>query len=214
MKRIPYEIRVEYWRFQFAKLCFANAQHLIQKLINESLDRDDPLSGPLMLTAVVDYARPFKQKRPFRFPESIIPKDLIPIHMDLIIFRDKSLAHMDPDGPAVDGNVTNKLVMQVLRNGKLHLGMEMSFPSPKQYAEMLRLTTVLRKKAQYYANKIWDKYMAKETAPAGRYEVNLAKGDGELLIPYAPWCDTPPQQLGGQQRTSAERSGRGGSNSS
>jgi hypothetical protein len=46
MKRIPYDVRVDYWKFEFAKLCFEGAQGLIQKLINESIDRDDPLLGP------------------------------------------------------------------------------------------------------------------------------------------------------------------------
>ncbi len=149
MKRIQYNVRVNYWRFQFAKLCFAGAQGLIQRLITKSLDRDDPLLGPLMLSAIVHYARPFKQRRPFRFPESVIPEGLMPIHNYLITLRDKSLAHMDTDGPKVDGNVTNKLVMQVLGNGRLHLAMEGPCPSPAQYEEMLHLIRVLREKAQY-----------------------------------------------------------------
>lgn len=74
---------------------------------------------------------------------------------------------------------------------------------------MLHLTRVLREKAQYHASKIWKKYMAKEPVAPGRYEVNLAEGDWELLIPYAPWCDTSPQKLGGQEYNPSERWRRG-----
>jgi hypothetical protein len=74
---------------------------------------------------------------------------------------------------------------------------------------MLHLIRVLGEKAQYHASKVWKKYMAKEPVPPGRYEVNLAEGDGELFIPYAPWCDTPPQELGGQQYNPSERWRRG-----
>jgi hypothetical protein len=210
MKHIPYDVRVDYWRFQFAKLCFTGAQELIKRLITESLDRDDPLLGPLMLSTIVHYARPFKQRQPFRFPVSIIPEGLVGMHNYLITLRDKSLAHMDTDGPAVDGNVTNKLVMQVLANGEMHLAMEGPCPSPAQYEEMLHLTRVLREKAQYQVSKIWKKYMKKEPVSSGRYEVNLAKGDAELLVPYTPWCDTPPQELGGQPWDAPDGNGRGG----
>ncbi len=101
-------------------------------MVKESLDRDNPLLGPLMLSAIVYYARPFKQRRPFRFPESIVPEELMGMHLYLVTLRDKTLAHVDTDGPELDGNVTNKLVMQVLENGEMHLGMESVCPSPKQ----------------------------------------------------------------------------------
>lgn len=198
MKRIPYDVRVDYWKFQFAKLCFIGAQALVERLNKEPLDRGDPLLAPLMLSTIVHYARPFKQRQPFRFPTSMIPEGLVGMHNYLITLRDKSIAHMDTDGPKIDDNVTNKLVMQVLSTGEMHLAMELPTPSPAQYDEMLQLTRVLREKAQYQVSKIWKKYMRKEPVSSGRYEVNLAKGDAELLIPYVPWCETLPQKLGGQ----------------
>jgi len=134
MKRIPYDVRVEYWRFQFAKLCFTGAQDLIQKMVKESLDRDDLFLPPLMISAIVYYARPSKQRRPFRFAESIVPEKLMPMHLYLITLRDKTLAHIDTDGPELGGNVTNKLLVQVLDNNAMHLGLESVCPSPKQYA--------------------------------------------------------------------------------
>jgi hypothetical protein len=176
MKPIPYDVRQEYWKYQLAKQCFLTAESLCDRMIKESISREDDLFPPLMLSMIVLYARPFKQRLPFRFPATLVPENLRVCHEYLVMLRDKSIAHADADSPELEGNVLNKIVMTVLEDGRIQSGMEGPTPSPPQLEEIRHLLHIMREKAQYYVSKIWKKHMAKEPIPPGRYEVNLQKG--------------------------------------
>lgn len=195
MKPLPYDVRQEYWKYQLAKFCFLGAENLCDRMIKESISREDDVFYQLMLSTIVLYARPFKQRPPFRFPAMLVPEKLRVCHEYLIMLRDKTVAHTDADSPALEGNLLNKIILTVLENGSIISGIEGPSPSPPQLKEIRDLIHIMRRKALYYVSKIWKKHMAKETIAPGRYEVNLEKGKGSLLVPYRKWDDYPLQKM-------------------
>jgi len=195
MKPIPYEVRQEYWKYQLGRLCFLGAERLCDRMVKESISREDDLFPPLVLSIIVLYARPFKQRLPFRFPVTLVPEPLRGCHEYLVVLRDKTMAHIDADSPELEGNVLNKIVMTVLKDGSLYVGMESPTLSPPQLKEVRHLLRIMREKAQYHVNKMWKKHMAKEPIAPGRYEVNLQKANGSFLVPYKKWDDYPLQRM-------------------
>jgi hypothetical protein len=106
--------RREFWKFMSAAATFEQAAAVCEHILRENIDEQHPLSYPLMVATVVLYARPFKQRKPVRLIEEMVPKELKSTHDFLIRLRDKMFAHVDTDGPTENGdNQLNKVTITV-----------------------------------------------------------------------------------------------------
>src|SRR6266542_1451856 len=148
------------------------------------LHRREKIHDPLLVSLHVLYARPFKQRRPLRLEDTIVPAECQPIHEKLITLRSKMHAHTDLDGPEItDGVLMNELTA-FTKDGWTKFGITVFNPNPDMHRGILRLVECLKKTTQEEADKIWKRYMSKDKVPDGVTVVNLTPGDGPFLLAH------------------------------
>jgi hypothetical protein len=65
-------------------------------LVRSGLGEDSPLYFPLVAGLICLYGKPFKANRGVgKLPIDMVPKELLELHNDLILIRDKLYAHSD-----------------------------------------------------------------------------------------------------------------------
>ena len=183
MTRIPKEDRLQFYRFRNACTSFEEVEHICEYMQKEQIDPSHYLFYPLTLSIAVIYGRPFKQKKNIRLPELMIPKELQSTHEFLLLIRDKVFAHTDIDGPRYDEDfLANEIVVDA-RAGRVEYSLTTLAFRDTEIKKIRRLSRILAEKSGYHAEKLWNKYIGKRPFPDGEYKVNLADGNGPLLVP-------------------------------
>lgn len=181
MVQAPFEDRVAFFRAQSAAIAFSMARDAVHYIVHHGLHRSHPLHDPLVTSAVVHYARPFKQRPPLRVAPDVVPAAARPFHDFLITCRDKIVAHTDLDGPEVqDGYLINELAGYT-KSGSTSFGITIVVPD---YQKMLVHLDILEMAVKSEAEKIWSEYFKKCRVPDGISIVNLAPGTASFLIPH------------------------------
>jgi hypothetical protein len=97
---------------------FAKAELICDQLINASCQIGHPLYRPLIVALHVEYGRPFKNNWGVgSLDSSIVPSKYAALHEELIIARDKILAHTDASGLKFGSNPANRVIFEITGEG-------------------------------------------------------------------------------------------------
>ena len=180
----PFTDRLAFVKYQSAGVCFEMVHDISSFFLATGLHRREKIHDPLLVSLHVLYARPFKQRKPLRLEETIVPSEFHAIHEKLITLRDKMHAHTDLDGLEItDGVMMNELT-GFTKDGWTKFGISVFNPNAEMHRGILQLAESLKKTTHEEADKIWNRYMHKHKVPDGVAIVNLALEDGPFLVPH------------------------------
>jgi len=174
--------RLAFWRDEYALDSFTILQRLLVFMLSQS-QQGPQMRAWLTVSATVLYARPFKQWPGVRLVEDDVPIKYREVHKEVLKYRDKVIAHRDPDAqkrdvwgnelPIVsDGNIifiptTNPAMENRIAGSLLEL-VEILIP-------------MLRARSSFFVSK----YLPGRLAP-GAYVVSLEENPAEWLKPATP----------------------------
>jgi len=92
----PKHERLAFWRDEYARASFMDARDALISLLRNK-QSGQPIKLWLTLTVLVLYARPFKQRAAVRLSDTDVPEKYRGVHENVILHRDKLIAHRDPD---------------------------------------------------------------------------------------------------------------------
>jgi hypothetical protein len=177
----PLEDREAFFRFQSASLAFAMARDATRYILDNKISPHHGIHDPLVVSIVIHYGRPFKQRLPLRLSDDVIEDAERQFHDFLITCRDKLVAHTDLDGPRTDsGWLINELAGRT-KQGLTIFGLTMVVPDLNQ---TLRHLDSVDRKVAAEANRIWMRYFTNAPVPDGVSIVNLEPGNAPFLIPH------------------------------
>jgi hypothetical protein len=184
MKKAKPEHRRDYWKYHVAAHSFEQAGDVAVRL--QPLTDRDPLFLPLMVALHVLYARPFQhEKETRRIAESLVPKELAPVHKMLIQMRDRIFAHHDKESRITDADTGVDLfqLVVVVQRGEIRPGVQLVYPTDFQLGRVHELCRHLYQTCFRKAKDALIKCIA--VAPAdGLYRVSTEfEGRAPLLIP-------------------------------
>jgi len=180
------EERKELWKFMHAMASFEQVVDICEYCRKEKLDLSHKLYHRLMVSLIVTYAKPFKQKKAFRLSEKLVSKEHEDTHRFLIIARDKFFAHSDPGSHDLPINT----VLLKIESGRVMASTTSILP--KNISQVKALAQILLEKTDYHATKIWRKFGERLAVFDGEYEVNCEASSDSLLIPVrkVPFFDS------------------------
>jgi hypothetical protein len=88
--------RLAFWRDEYALDSFTVLQRLLAFMLSQS-QQGPQMRTWLTVSATVLYARPFKQWPEVRLAEDDVPIKYREVHNEVLKYRDKVIAHRDPD---------------------------------------------------------------------------------------------------------------------
>ena len=88
--------RLAFWRDEYALDSFTVLQRLLAFMLSQS-QQGPQMRAWLTVSATVLYARPFKQWPEVRLAEDDVPIKYREVHKEVLKYRDKVIAHRDPD---------------------------------------------------------------------------------------------------------------------
>jgi hypothetical protein len=88
--------RLAFWRDEYALDSFTVLQRLLAFMLSQS-QQGPQMRTWLTVSATVLYARPFKQGPEVRLAEDDVPIKYREVHNEVLKYRDKVIAHRDPD---------------------------------------------------------------------------------------------------------------------
>jgi hypothetical protein len=92
----PRTERLAFWRDEYAIQSFNHLQRLLPFMFSQS-EQTSQMRIWLTVSATVLYARPFKQRTEVRLSEDEVPIKYRAAHNQVLLHRDKVIAHRDPD---------------------------------------------------------------------------------------------------------------------
>lgn len=133
----------------------------------------------LSTAALVFYARPFKQNPEVKLDKRILPKEFAEFHEDLILYRDKVVAHRDVKGPKTPWGTANDVTFHYSGSS---VEFETSSPilEPGAVTKLISLTAMLAHRMDEALEPLVVRYVP-ASVPAGRYTLALKHGDVEWL---------------------------------
>lgn len=104
------DARLEIWKVTLARSSFIQAKRACAALLQLGPTAPEVLVSALSTTALVFYARPFKQDPEVKLDKSVVPAELVEFHDDIIRYRDKVIAHRDVKAPKTPWGSANDVV--------------------------------------------------------------------------------------------------------
>ena len=93
----------------YARSAFIEARNILKLLISTKPSLHSIERKAFTVAIIIDYCRPFKQRKKVRLPDDIVPYGQLDIHNYMIELRDKVVAHRDLDGPVTDWGFISQL---------------------------------------------------------------------------------------------------------
>jgi len=174
--------RLAFWRDEYALDSFTVLQRLLAFMFSQSQQRPQMRSW-LTVSATVLYARPFKQWPEVRLAEDDVPIKYREVHKEVLKYRDKVIAHRDPDAHKRDvwGNE-----LPIISDGSniriptTNLAMENDIAG-----SLLELVEILIPMLKARSSSFVSKYLPGPLAP-GAYVLSLEENPAEWLTPVTP----------------------------
>lgn len=181
MKTADLETRRAFWKYTSAHTTFSAASEALKEMRNDKISTN--LRYAMVCAFIVLAVRPFKQKKTVRLDEALIPREFKALFKHLVTLRDKTYAHMDPDGLDDSDLVYNKARIKVSGSG---MASSINFfrLTPTEAAKAEKMLEALITKCKYHGAKIWNKYIKNETIPDGEFEIPLGNADSPMLVPF------------------------------
>ena len=174
--------RLAFWRDEYALDSFTVLQRLLAFMFSQS-QHGPQMRTWLTVSATVLYARPFKQWPEVRLAEDDVPIKYREVHNKALKYRDKVIAHRDPDAHKRDvwGNE-----LPIISDGSniriptTNLAMENDIAG-----SLLELVEILIPMLKARSSSFVSKYLPGSLAP-GAYLLSLEQNPAEWLTPAPP----------------------------
>ena len=179
--------RLAFWRDEYALDSFTVLQRLLAFMLSQS-QQGPQMRTWLTVSATVLYARPFKQWPEVRLAEDDVPIKYREVHKEVLKYRDKVIAHRDPDAHKRDmwGNE-----LPIVSDGS-----NIRIPTTNPAMEddiahrLLELVEILIPMLKARSSSFVSKYLPRPLAP-GAYVLSLEENPAEWLKRAVPCAASP-----------------------
>ena len=174
--------RLAFWRDEYARDSFTVLQRLLAFMLSQS-KQGPQMRTWLTVSATVLYARPFKQWPEVRLAEEDVPIKYRAAHNEVLKYRDKAIAHRDPDAHKKDvwGNE-----LPIVSDGS---NIRIPTTNPAMEGDLagslLELVEILIPMLKARSSSFVSKYLPRPLAP-GAYVLSLEENPAEWLTPATP----------------------------
>ncbi len=177
--------RLAFWRDEYALDSFTVLQRLLAFMLSQS-QQGPQMRTWLTVSATVLYARPFKQWLEVRLAEDDVPMKYREVHKEVLNYRDKVIAHRDPDAHKRDvwGNE-----LPIISDGS-NIRIPTTNPAMENgiASSLLELVEILIPMLKARSFSFVSKYLPRPLAP-GAYILSLEENPAEWLKPGHPHLD-------------------------
>jgi hypothetical protein len=174
--------RLAFWRDEYALDSFTVLQRLLAFMLSQS-EQGPQMRTWLTVSAIVLYARPFKQWPEVRLAEDDVPIKYRAAHNEVLKYRDKVIAHCDPDSHKRDvwGNE-----LPIVSDGS-NIRIPTTNPAMENdiAGSLLELVEILIPMLKARSFSFVSKYLPRPLAP-GAYVLSLEENPAEWLTPATP----------------------------
>ena len=173
--------RLAFWRDEYALDSFTVLQRLLAFMFSQS-QQGPQIRTWLTVSATVLYARPFKQWPEMRLAEEDVPIKYREVHNEVLKYRDKVIAHRDPDAHKRDMWGNDLLIVSDGSNIRIPTtdpAMEVDIAG-----SLLELVEILIPVLKARSSSFVSKYLPRSLAP-GAYVLSLEEDPAE-------WLTRPP----------------------
>jgi hypothetical protein len=174
----PRSERLAFWRDEYALQSFNHLQELVAYMLSRT-EQESRMRLWLTVSATVLYARPFRQRAEVRLMEDEVPLKYRPTHNNILLHRDKAIAHRDPDAhkKGVWGNE-----LPIVSQGNDLLIPTTSPAMDNDIARtLLEIIEILIPRLKARSSAFISKYLPRPLA-TGSYILNLEDNPSEWLI--------------------------------
>lgn len=104
------DARLEIWKVTFARSSFIQTKLACDALLELGPSAAEVVVTALSTSALVFYARPFKQNREVKLDMVVVPVESVEFHNNIMEYRDKVVAHRDVKAPTTPWGSANDVV--------------------------------------------------------------------------------------------------------
>jgi hypothetical protein len=174
--------RLALWRDEYALDSFTILQRLLAFMLSQS-QQGPQMRTWLTVSAAVLYARPFKQWPEVRLAENDVPIKYRELHNEVLKYRDKVIAHRDPDAHKKD--VWENELPIVSDGNNIRIPTTNHAMEDDIAGSLLELVEILIPMLKARSSSFVSKYLPWPLAP-GAYVLSLEDGPAEWLKPATP----------------------------
>jgi hypothetical protein len=171
--------RLAFWRDEYALDSFTILQRLLVFMLSQS-QQGPQMRTWLTVSATVLYARPFKQWPEVRLAEDDVPIKYREVHKEVLKYRDKVIAHRDPD--ALERDVWGNELPIVSDGNNIFIPTTNPAMEDDIAGSLLELVETLIPMLKARSSSFVSKYLPRPLAP-GAYVVSLEENPAEWLTP-------------------------------
>jgi hypothetical protein len=174
--------RLAFWRDEYALDSFTVLQRLLAFMVSQS-QQGPQMRTWLTVSATVLYARPFKQWPEVRLAEDDVPIKYREVHKEVLKYRDKVIAHRDPDAHKRD--VWGNELPIVLDGSNIRIPTTNPAMEDDIVSSLLELVEILIPMLKARSFSFVSKYLPRSLNP-GAYVLSLEENPAEWLTPATP----------------------------
>jgi hypothetical protein len=174
--------RLAFWRDEYALNSFTVLQRLLAFMLSQS-QQGPQMRNWLTVSATVLYARPFRQWPEVRLAEDDVPIKYREVHKEVLKYRDKVIAHRDPDAHKRD--VWRNELPIVSEGNNIFIPTTDPAMEDDIVGSLLELVEILIPMLKARSSSFVSKYLPRPLAP-GAYVLSLEENPAEWLKPATP----------------------------
>lgn len=174
--------RLAFWRDEYALDSFTVLQRLLAFMLSQS-QQGPQMRNWLTVSATVLYARPFRQWPEVRLAEDDVPIKYREVHKEVLKYRDKVIAHRDPDAHKRD--VWGNELPIVSEGNNIFIPTTNPAMEDDIVGSLLELVEILIPMLKARSSSFVSKYLPRPLAP-GAYVLSLEENPAEWLTPVTP----------------------------
>jgi hypothetical protein len=174
--------RLAFWRDEYALDSFTVLQRLLAFMVSQS-QQGPQMRTWLTVSATVLYARPFKQWPEVRLAEDDVPIKYREVHKEVLKYRDKVIAHRDPDAHKRD--VWGNELPIVLDGSNIRIPTTNPAMEDDIVSSLLELVEILIPMLKARSFSFVSKYLPRSLTP-GAYVLSLEENPADWLTPATP----------------------------
>ena len=174
--------RLAFWRDEYALDSFTVLQRLLAFMLSQS-EQGPQMRSWLTVSATVLYARPFRQWPEVRLAEDDVPIKYREVHKEVLKYRDKVIAHRDPDAHKRD--VWGNELPIVSEGNNIFIPTTTPAMEDDIAGSLLELVEILIPMLKARSSSFVSKYLPRPLAP-GAYVLSLEENPAEWLKPATP----------------------------
>jgi hypothetical protein len=174
--------RLAFWRDEYALDSFTVLQRLLAFMLSQS-QQGPQMRNWLTVSATVLYARPFRQWPEVRLAEDDVPIKYREVHKEVLKYRDKVVAHRDPDAHKRD--VWRNELPIVSEGNNIFIPTTNPAMEDDIVGSLLELVEILIPMLKARSSSFVSKYLPRPLAP-GAYVLSLEENPAEWLKPATP----------------------------